>query len=60
MSIARWNLKKVRTAKRYGKLTVNEHKSAVVHMSKRKFLGYSMTVDKMPRLKPVKVSVKKR
>jgi len=45
--------------KRRLKLTVNEHKSAVDHMSKRKFLGYSMTADKEPRLKPAKASVKR-
>jgi RNA-directed DNA polymerase len=41
------------------KLKVNEHKSAVDNMSRRKFLGYSMTADKVPKLKPAKVSVER-
>lgn len=45
--------------KRRLKLTVNEAKSAVDLMSRRKFLGYSMTGDKVPRLKPAKASVKR-
>lgn len=38
--------------KRHLKLTVNESKSAVDGVSRRKFLGYSMTNDRVPRLKP--------
>jgi RNA-directed DNA polymerase len=45
--------------KRRLKLTVNETKSAVDLMSRRKFLGYSMTSDKVPRLKPAKESIKR-
>ena len=41
------------------KLTVNEAKSAVDHIGRRKFLGYSMTFDKVPRLKPAKTSVER-
>lgn len=39
------------------KLKVNEPKSAGDYVSRRKFLGYSMTFDKKPRLKPAAVSV---
>ena len=39
------------------KLTVNEQKSAVDHVSKRKFLGYSMTRERAPRLKPTAQSI---
>lgn len=41
------------------KLKVNEAKSAVDHISRRKFLGYSMTVDRKPKLKPAKVAVER-
>ena len=39
------------------KLKVNESKSAVDHIGRRKFLGYSMTFDKTPRLKPAAIAV---
>ena len=45
--------------KRRLKLKVNEAKSAVDHISRRKFLGYSMTFDRKPRLKPAKTSVER-
>jgi RNA-directed DNA polymerase len=41
------------------KLRVNESKSAVDHIGRRKFLGYSMTFDKTPRLKPAATSMKR-
>ena len=41
------------------KLTVNPKKSAVDRPWKRKFLGYSMTSEKNPRLKVAKESVKR-
>jgi RNA-directed DNA polymerase len=41
------------------KLKVNRDKSAVDRPWKRKFLGYSMTVDREPRLKPADESVKR-
>jgi group II intron reverse transcriptase/maturase len=41
------------------KLKVNEAKSAVGRPWKRKFLGYSMTLDKEPRLKASKQSIDK-
>jgi len=40
-------------------LRVNEAKSAVAHPWQRKFLGYSMTIDRMPRLKVAEASVKR-
>lgn len=49
-SITKWLKRKL-------KLTVNETKSAVDFASNRKFLGYSMTSNKLPRLKPAKTSV---
>lgn len=42
---------------RHLKLRVNETKSAVDYISRRKFLGYSMTSNKAPRIKPAKTSV---
>lgn len=51
-SITRWLERKL-------KLKVNEAKSAVDFMHRRKFLGYSMTADKKPKLKPAKTSVKR-
>ena len=39
------------------KLKVNESKSAVAHISRRKFLGYSMTFELEPRLKPAAIAV---
>ena len=41
------------------KLRVNPEKSAVGRPWQRKFLGYSMTQDKAPRLKPAPESVKR-
>jgi RNA-directed DNA polymerase len=41
------------------KLKVNREKSAVDRPWKRKFLGYSMTVDREPRLKPADESVER-
>ena len=41
------------------KLEVNQEKSAVDRPWKRKFLGYSMTVNKKPRLKVAKESAKR-
>jgi RNA-directed DNA polymerase len=41
------------------KLTVNEAKSAVDHVSRRKFLSYSMTIDREPRLKPAAKAVER-
>jgi RNA-directed DNA polymerase len=41
------------------KLSVNPEKSAVDRPWNRKFLGYSMTVDKQPRLKVAPVSVQR-
>jgi group II intron reverse transcriptase/maturase len=41
------------------KLTVNEAKSAVAHPWKRKFLGYSMTWHKVPRLRIAPTSIKR-
>lgn len=41
------------------KLRVNEEKSAVARPWERKFLGYSMTFHKSPRLKVADVSVKR-
>lgn len=41
------------------KLKVNRAKSAVGRPWKRKFLGYSVTVNKQPRLKPAPESVKR-
>ena len=49
-SITKWLLRKL-------KLKVNETKSAVDHVSRRKFLGYSMTSNKVPKLKPAKASL---
>lgn len=43
--------------KRHLKLTVNETKSAVDLVSKRKFLGYSMTSNRVPKLKPASQSI---
>jgi len=40
-------------------LTVNEAKSAVDYVSRRKFLGYSMTQDRVPKLKPATKSVER-
>ena len=39
------------------KLTVNREKSGVDRPWKRKFLGYSMTVGRQPRLKPAAASI---
>ena len=41
------------------KLKVNREKSAVGRPSKRKFLGYTVTAGKQPRLKPAPASVKR-
>jgi RNA-directed DNA polymerase len=41
------------------KLKVNRDKSAVDHPWKRKFLGYTVTANKRPRLKPASESVKR-
>ena len=41
------------------KLKVNRDKSAVGRPWKRKFLGYTVTVNKQPRLKPAPASVKR-
>lgn len=41
------------------RLKVNAEKSAVDRPWKRKFLGYSMTHDRKPKLKPAKESVKR-
>ena len=41
------------------KLSINRQKSAVERPWKRKFLGYSMTVDRRPRLKVAAESVKR-
>lgn len=41
------------------KLKVNRDKSAVARPWKRKFLGYTVTVNKRPRLKPAPESVKR-
>lgn len=41
------------------KLTVNVAKSAVAHPWKRKFLGYSMTWHKVPRLRIAPTSIKR-
>lgn len=41
------------------KLKVNRRKSAVGRPWKRKFLGYTVTVNKQPRLKPAPESVKR-
>lgn len=41
------------------RLQVNEEKSAVARPWARKFLGYSMTFHKQPRLKPAEASVKR-
>ena len=41
------------------KLTVNVAKSAVAHPWKRKFLGYSMTCHKTPRLRIAPASRKR-
>jgi RNA-directed DNA polymerase len=41
------------------KLKVNEKKSAAASVTKRKFLGYSMTPGKIPRLKPAPQSLKR-
>lgn len=41
------------------KLKVNRRKSAVDRPWKRKFLGYTVTVNKQPRLKPAPESVKR-
>lgn len=41
------------------RLKVNKDKSAVGHISKRTFLGYTMTQEKPPRLKVSKKSVKR-
>jgi len=41
------------------RLQVNEKKSAVARPWQRKFLGYSMTFHKQPRLKPAKEAVKR-
>jgi RNA-directed DNA polymerase len=41
------------------KLKVNSEKSAIDRPWKRKFLGYSMTFDRQPRLKVAPVSVKR-
>jgi RNA-directed DNA polymerase len=49
-SITAWLAKRL-------KLKVNEAKSAADHISKRKFLGYSMTSDREPRLKPSVVAI---
>jgi RNA-directed DNA polymerase len=41
------------------KLVVNESKSAVDSIGRRKFLGYSMTLEKGTRLKPAGVAIKR-
>ena len=41
------------------KLKVNKSKSAVDSIGNRKFLGYSMTFDREPRLKPATVAVER-
>lgn len=41
------------------KLKVNESKSAVAHVGRRKFLGYAMTFDKDARLKPAAIAVER-
>lgn len=51
-SITRWLEQRL-------KLKVNETKSAVDHIGRRKFLGYSMTFDKDLRLKPATTSIKR-
>lgn len=51
-SVTRWLMENL-------KLKVNEAKSAVAHVSRRKFLGYSMTREKEPRLKPAAQSVER-
>lgn len=43
--------------KRRLRLTVNENKSAVDHVSRRKFLSYTMTNDRKPKLKPAEKAV---
>ncbi|MBC7544121.1 MAG: group II intron reverse transcriptase/maturase [Candidatus Sericytochromatia bacterium] len=49
----------VRFLDRHLKLKVNEAKSAVARPWERKFLGYSMTFHKRPRLKVASASVKR-
>lgn len=44
---------------RHLRLRVNEEKSAVARPWQRKFLGYSMTFDRKPRLKAARASVKR-
>jgi RNA-directed DNA polymerase len=51
-SITKW-------LKRRLKLTVNESKSAVDYVSRRKFLGYSMTSDRTRKLKPAAKAVER-
>ena len=41
------------------RLTVNETKSAVDYVSRRKFLGYSMTSGRAPKLKPAAKAVER-
>ena len=41
------------------KLTVNEGKSAVDYTSRRKFLGYSMTSSRAPKLKPATQAIER-
>ena len=41
------------------KLKVNEKKSAVEHPWRRKFLGYTVTAEKEPRLRPAKSSIER-
>ncbi len=49
-SITAWLAKRL-------KLKVNEAKSAAEYISRRKFLGYSMTQDREPRLKPAAAAI---
>ena len=51
-SITKWLKQRLR-------LTVNEAKSAVDYVSRRKFLGYSMTSGRTPKLKPAAKSVER-
>lgn len=51
-SVTKWLKRRLR-------LTVNENKSAVDSVSRRKFLGYSMTSGKTPKLKPAEKSVER-
>lgn len=49
----------IRFVERGLKLKVNHAKSAVDRPSRRKFLGYSMTTGKQPRLKPAAESIRR-